>query len=102
MGIKVLPKRNEMTNNASSLFKQCLFRIEIKQGCDINIKGHELREKLAEIKLTLEKTIEENGGEDNVNQKILQDLKAEIDRIDKEIDQNDMRKIEQDENNRYE
>jgi hypothetical protein len=42
-GIKVLPKRNDKTSNASSLFKQCLFRIEIKQGCDINIKGHQLK-----------------------------------------------------------
>jgi hypothetical protein len=102
LGVKVLPKQNEMTNNASSLFKQCLFRIEIKQGCDINTKGHDLREQKAEVKLSLEKTIEEVGGEDNVNQKVLQDLKIEIDRLDKEIEENDIKKIEQDDNNKYE
>ena len=83
IGVKVLPKRNEMTNNASSMFKQCLFRIEIKQGCDINTKGHELRAELTELKIRLYKIIEESGGEDNVNQKVLQDLKNDIDNLEK-------------------
>lgn len=93
IGIKVLPKRNEMTNNASSLFKQCLFRLEIKQGCDINTKGHELRAELGEVKIKLFKIIEESGGEDNVNQKVLQDLKNEIDTLEKQIEVNDQKKI---------
>ena len=29
-GVKVIPKNNEQSKNADCLFKQCLFRIEIK------------------------------------------------------------------------
>jgi hypothetical protein len=66
------------------------------------MKGHELRVQKDEVKLNLEKTIEDNGGEDQVNQKVLQDMKIEIDRLEKEIEVNNIKKIEQDENNTYE
>ena len=33
IGIKVMPQNNSSSQNAANLFKQCLFRIEIKQDC---------------------------------------------------------------------
>jgi hypothetical protein len=35
-GIKVIPQVNELSQNGANCFKQCLFRIEIKQDCSAN------------------------------------------------------------------
>lgn len=43
-GIKVIPQVNELSQNGTNCFKQCLFRIEIKQDCSANQKQRELIE----------------------------------------------------------
>ena len=43
-GVQVVPKINEITANATNLFKKCLFRVEIKQVCDLNQKLMDLVE----------------------------------------------------------
>jgi hypothetical protein len=52
-GTYVLPKQNEYAVNASNLFNQCLFRVEIKQKCEVN-KRHLV---LAAKKLAIEKSL---------------------------------------------
>jgi hypothetical protein len=65
-GVKVIAQHNDMSNNATNLFKQCLFRIEIKQNCEINNKVKELRVLRAEMKETLDlatnKTVDKKSG----------------------------------------
>lgn len=50
IGVKVMPQNNETAHNAANLFKQCLFRIEIKQDCQINNHVRELEETRDRIK----------------------------------------------------
>lgn len=42
--IKVIPQVTESNANASNMFKQCLFMIEVEQECDANEKAAKLLE----------------------------------------------------------
>ena len=66
-GVKVIPKNNNLAQNADSKFKQCLFRIEIKQSCDVNKRARELAKEKLRTEDELRKLVNEFGGEDNVN-----------------------------------
>ena len=63
-GIKVLPKQNEYAYNASNLFNQCLFRVEIKQKCEVNKRHLLLASKKLAIEKLLRKQIKDAGGEE--------------------------------------
>jgi len=52
-----------MGNSASDNFKQCLFRIEIKQECDMGKEAQELRAAKEEIEADLKKLSSEFGSE---------------------------------------
>jgi hypothetical protein len=94
--------------NATNLFKQCLFRIEIRQNCEVNNRVRELEALRAEVKDTLDQaTNKTQGGKgaadnSNVNQKLLQDLKEELRAMDEDIARTVESKRGQDDNNRYE
>ena len=49
-GVKVMPINTGLVQNACNLYKQCLFRIEIKQDCEINNRVRELLETRDHIK----------------------------------------------------
>jgi hypothetical protein len=107
--VKVIPQLNSLTQNATNLFKQCLFRIEIRQNCEINNRVRELQALRAEVKDTLDQATNKTqsakgGGADNsnVNQKLLQDLKEELRAMDDDIARTIESKRGQDDNNRYE
>mmetsp|Transcript_30173 Transcript_30173/g.46101 ORF Transcript_30173/g.46101 Transcript_30173/m.46101 type:complete len:289 (-) Transcript_30173:1943-2809(-) len=101
-GINVIPQNNHLSHNASNLYKQCLFRVEIKQDCEVNKKQIELEQQKVDLDNKLKKMIQDSGGEDQMNQSKLQDIKRSIQTIEIDITENARKRQIQDENNKYE
>lgn len=66
-----MPQNNESTQNAANLFKQCLFRIEIKQDCQINNRFRDLEETRDQIKIQIDQIIADHAG----NEEVLSNMK---------------------------
>lgn len=47
--IQIIPQITESHANASNMFKQCLFMIEIEQECEINKKASKLNQQKNDI-----------------------------------------------------
>ena len=84
-----------------NLFKQCLFRIEIQQGCDINVRAAKLVEQKKEIEIRLRKAMTDSSSADKDNS-VMKNIKDELEVICKDIEENLKQKKIQDENNDYE
>jgi hypothetical protein len=84
------------------LFKQCLFRLEVVQDCEVNKRNANLQAMRTELEEKLKKMIKDNGGEQNVDPHQLKLIKKEIESAIEDIRENDKRKIIQEENNAYE
>ena len=100
-GIKIIPQVNELSQNGSNCFKQCLFRIEIMQDCGANKKERELLEQKAQTDQRLKKLIHDKGGEDKVSQATLIEIKKELELLDKDLAEVQLAKAKQEENNSY-
>lgn len=100
MCIKIIPHNNDSQQNASNLYKQCLFRIEVQQNCMFNERATKLRQLKENTEQRLKKMVKEKGSEMNFEQQA--QMKKEIERIVKDLEENNKRKKIQDENNRYE
>ena len=65
--IKILPATNDTSQNASNMFKQCIFKIEIQQDCEVNIRLNILNEKKDSLENQLKQLIFESNGETNAD-----------------------------------
>lgn len=84
-GVKIMPKINKTTANATNLFKRSLFRVECKQSCDQNKKMLELIKRRNMLDATFRKVVQDAGGEEHGNQPLLMAMKEQIQVIDKQI-----------------
>ena len=50
----MIPQIDRTAHNASNLYKQCLFRLEVKQDCQVNHKERELKTLIDGKRLVLE------------------------------------------------
>ena len=78
-GVKVIPLQTEGSQNAQSMFKQCLFRVEVQQACEVNQRAHKLLQQKIEVENRLRKLIVETGGKEN--QEVMNQLKLELELI---------------------
>lgn len=101
-GIKVIPHSNDSLQSACNLFKMCLFRIEVQQNCMFNMRARKLLQLKEETEQRLKKMVSEQGSEMASNFEQQAQMKKEIERIVKDLEENKKRKKIQDENNRYE
>jgi Trm5-related predicted tRNA methylase len=74
--------------NAENLFKQCLFKIEIQQACEVNKKAIKLSQQKEDAEMRLKKLISETGGERQLDSAAFESIKNELDIVTKEIEEN--------------
>jgi len=53
------------------MFKQCLFRIEVQQACEVNKRRKNLVGQKIEQEMKLKKIIKDKGGENNVKPEMI-------------------------------
>ena len=80
-GIKIIPQKSNAVQNASNLFKQCLFRVEVMQNCDVNKREKNLQAQKHEFENKLKKMIKDKGGENNIRPEIVMQIKKDIELV---------------------
>ena len=83
------------------MFKQCLFRIEVMQDCEVNKRRKNLITQKLEQENKLKRIIKDKGGESNVPPEMIEQIKKDIEKIDDEILENESQQAIEEENNRY-
>ena len=97
----MIPQTAYNSQSASTLFKQCLFRLEVVQDCEVNKRAFNLNALKADLEIQLKKMIKDAKGEANVPQPKLDAIKKEIETNLDDISKNEERRIIQEENNAY-
>lgn len=100
--MKVVPLQTEESQNATNMFRQCLFMIEIEQECAVNKKATKLLRQKADIEARRSKMIADSGGEGNLDHSLLASINDELRKVIIQIEENEQLKVIQDENNNYE
>ena len=57
------------------MFKQCLFRIEVQQDCEVNKRRKNLLGQKTELENKLKQIIKDKGGENNVKPEMILQIK---------------------------
>lgn len=99
--IKVIPQVTESHANASNMFKQCLFMIEIQQECSINKKEIRLHQQKSEIESRRNKMLQA-GENKSIDHEQLRKINIELKQILEQIEENETLKESQKESNNYE
>ena len=77
-GVKILPKINNLSANATNLFKRSLFAIETQQQCDINTKLIEIKGKRESLEEKYRTIVQEAGGEEHGNQPLIIKMREDM------------------------
>ena len=97
----MIPKTSAQIQNACNMFKQCLFRIEVQQECEVNKRRKNLVGQKVEQEMKLKKIIKDKGGENNVKPEMILQIKKDLEKIDDEIAENESQQKVEKENNTY-
>ena len=83
------------------MFKQCLFRIEVQQSCEVNVRRKNLIGQKNEQANKLQRIIKDKGGENMVRPEMILQIKKDIEKIDDEILENESQQQTEADNNQY-